>query len=79
MKRKLFNSHKASHSFHVSRHKEELSQFGRFETKEDIAPESKMNLNKRIEPKEYGDTDEPETPNSEFVESPRIQGIQINV
>ena len=38
-----------------------------------------MNLNKRIEPKENGDTDEPETPVSEFAESPRIPGVQINV
>ena len=54
---------------------------GRFETKEDqeLAPEKQVNLNRRVEPKQNGDTDEPETPNSELGDSPENQQIRIDI
>ena len=61
--------YQTSQSFKVQR-AQSMSNFGRFETKEEEVPEKQLRLNKQVEPKQHGDTDEPETPMSDPAESP---------
>ena len=56
-----------------------MSNFGRFETKEEEAPEKQLRLNKQVEPKQHGDTDEPETPMSDPGESPSQHRVSIDI
>ena len=61
--------YQSSQSFKIPR-AQSMSNFGRFETKEEEAPEKQLRLNKQVEPKQHGDTDEPETPMSDPGSSP---------